>query len=368
MRLFHPPSASWPTETIVPLVPPGESAIGDGAETMALPLTAVDTAVGYRAEDDDITRSTRADLRLWRLPGWLADWAELCKFRLTSLVLYTVVIGYVCGLAWQGNLSWNGENKPPVDLGSGLWWTLLGTALLAAGASVLNQYLERDLDARMVRTQRRPLPTGRVRAESALAGGVVLALAGLGVLALATPPITAWLGAATLAIYLGVYTPLKTRSTFNTLVGAVAGALPPLIGWSAASGGVDWPAGSLFLIQFLWQFPHFWSIAWLYREDYARAGMQMVPVLDQSGRMTGRLLVNHCLVLVPASFSPVLTGLGGTRYLVAAVVLGAAFLLTAWWFLLQPDRRRARLVLWASLIYLPVLLTILAFDAMAMGE
>lgn len=368
MKLFHAPSASWPTETIVPLVPPGESAIGDGAGAMAPALTAADTAVDYRAEADYTTPSTRADLRLWRLAGWFADWAELCKFRLTSLVLYTVVIGYVCGSAWQGSVVRSGERKLPEVLTSGLWWTLLGTALLAAGASVLNQYLERDLDARMVRTQRRPIPAGRVRAETALAGGVMLALAGLGVLALATPPITACLGVATLAIYLVAYTPLKTRSTLNTLVGAVAGALPPLIGWSAASGGLDWPAWSLFLIQFLWQFPHFWSIAWLYREDYARAGMQMVPVLDRSGRMTGRLLVNHCLVLVPASFSPVLTGSGGTRYLAAAVVLGAAFLLTAWWFLLQPGRRRARLVLWASLIYLPVLLTILAFDAIAMGE
>jgi protoheme IX farnesyltransferase len=241
-------------------------------------------------------------------------------------------------------------------------WALVGTALLAAGASVLNQYQERDLDALMERTRRRPLPAQRVRPEQALRVGVLLALAGLIVLVGWTTPLAALLGASTVAIYLGAYTPLKTRTTLNTVVGAVAGALPPLIGWSAATGELESPAWSLFLIQFLWQFPHFWAIAWLYRDDYARAGMRMVPVVDGNGYTTGRLLVNHCLVLVPASFSPVLLGLAGPWYLVAAVVAGAAFLLSAWWFLLRPEHSRARLVLWASLIYLPVLFALLILD------
>ncbi|GBD35486.1 Protoheme IX farnesyltransferase 2 [bacterium HR36] len=280
-----------------------------------------------------------------------ADWAELCKVRLNGLVLCSVAVGFLCGSAWQGKVAWGG-----------LGWALLGTALLAAGASVLNQYLERDLDALMTRTRQRPLPAGRVRPATALQVGVVLALLGLLVLVIGTAPLAALLGAGTLAIYLGAYTPLKTRTTLNTLVGAVAGAMPPLIGWSAATGTLESPAWSLFFIQFLWQFPHFWAIAWLYREDYARAGMQMVPVLDPSGRMTGRLLVNHCLVLVPASFGPVLMGLSGTWYLAAAVAVAAMFLLSAWWFLLRPQPGRARLVLWASLIYLPVLFLALIGD------
>ncbi|MCS7167097.1 MAG: heme o synthase [Gemmatales bacterium] len=280
-----------------------------------------------------------------------ADWFELTKARLNMLVLCSVALGYICGSAWQGNIRW-----------SGLAWVLVGTALLAAGSAVMNQYQERQLDALMERTRGRPLPAGRVRPVTALRMGVVLILAGLAVLVSATTPLAALLGALTVAIYLVVYTPLKTRTTLNTLIGAVAGALPPLIGWSAATGQLDSPAWSLFLIQFLWQFPHFWSIAWLYRDDYARAGMKMVPVLDASGRMTGRLLVNHTLVLTCASFSPVLVGLCGTQYLIAAVMLGAMFVVTSWWFLLQPEKQRARYVLWMSLIYLPMLYLFLIAD------
>ena len=343
MKAVPASSGTWPGEVIVPLVPANKS-VGD--------KVTVPSEVSFQDNGAQVcgAEKIRPEVRY----SWWRDWTELCKVRLNSLVLYTVVVGYVSGSAWQGG--WTEAR---------LFWTLLGTALLAFGASVLNQYLERDLDARMVRTQRRPLPAGRVSPESALRGGVLLACAGLLVLVATTPPITALLGATTLGLYLGVYTPLKTRSTINTLVGAVAGALPPLIGWSAARGELEWPAWSLFLMQFLWQFPHFWAIAWLYREDYARASMKMVPVLDPNGRMTGRLLVNHCLVLAAVSFSPVLTGLSGTRYLVAAVALGAAFVLSAWWFLLTPNRARARLVLWTSLIYLPALFTILLVDGTA---
>ncbi|MCS7014820.1 MAG: heme o synthase [Gemmatales bacterium] len=285
-----------------------------------------------------------------RLSRW-ADWCELAKVRLNAMVLCSAALGYMCGSAWQGNVDW-----------SGLVGALLGTALLAAGSAVMNQYQERELDALMERTGRRPLPTGRVRPETALRMGVIFILGGLAVLISATTPLAALLGAITVALYLGVYTPLKTRTTLNTLVGAVAGALPPLIGWSAATGQLDSPAWSLFLIQFLWQFPHFWSIAWLYRDDYDRAGMKMVPVLDATGHMTGRLLVNHSLVLTCASFSPVLVGLTGTRYLIAAVGLGAMFVVISWWFLLRPEKKRARYVLWMSLIYLPMLYLFLIAD------
>lgn len=295
--------------------------------------------------------TSQAAVTIKPLSQVVADWMELCKVRLNSLVLCSVAVGFVLGLAWQGHGRWGA-----------LGWVLVGTALLAAGASVLNQYQERHLDALMERTRRRPLPAGRVSPATALRVGVLLSLAGLLVLMGGTTPLAALLGALTIAIYLGVYTPLKTRTTFNTLVGAVAGALPPLIGWSAATGQLESAAWSLFFIQFLWQFPHFWSIAWLYREDYTRAGMRMVPVLDTTGRTTGRLLVNHCLVLAVASYGPVSAGLGGNWYLLLAFALGASFLLAAWWFLLRPEKRRARLVLWVSLIYLPVLFAVLVLD------
>lgn len=282
--------------------------------------------------------------------GRLADYVTLIKPRLSLMVLFTVAAGFIAA------------SGPALDLLL-LVHTLAGTALVAFGASVLNQVLERDVDGLMARTRSRPLPAGRLQPGESLRFGVLLACAGLVYLAMVVNPLTSFLAVVTLVSYVFIYTPLKKKTTLNTLIGAVPGALPPVMGWAAASGEIGPEAWSLFLILFLWQFPHFWAIAWLYREDYARAGLRMVPVLDRTGgRMTGRLMIHHCLVLIPASLGPVVFGLSGSRYFLAAVVLGAMFLGCAGWFVLAPSDRRARLVLLASLVYLPLLLTFLLMD------
>jgi protoheme IX farnesyltransferase len=192
--------------------------------------------------------------------------------------------------------------------------------------------------------------------------GVLTSALGMAYLAITVHPTPALIAALTLLIYVFAYTPLKTRTGLNTFVGAVPGALPPLIGWSGATGGIEPEAWSLFLILFLWQFPHFWAIAWLYKEDYARAGMKMVPIQDGAGKMTGRLMMQNCLVLILASWTPVVFGMAGPRYGIAAVAMGLLFLATAvrfWW---RPSRQRSRHVLWASLVYLPVTLLLLLVD------
>jgi protoheme IX farnesyltransferase len=280
----------------------------------------------------------------------LADYAQLVKPRLTLMVLFTVAIGFLLGTV--GTLD--------VAL---LLHTLFGTALVAAGASALNQWLERDSDGLMRRTQNRPLPAGRMTASTVLRFGVVLSCLGLVYLALVVQPLSAAVVAVTLASYVFAYTPLKRRTTFNTLIGAVPGALPPVIGWTAATGTIGVEASVLFLILFLWQFPHFWAIAWLYRADYARAGLQMVPVQDaEGGRLTGRLMAQSCLALLVVSLLPSAMGLAGPRYFFIALVLGVLFLATAVRFLAMPSQSRARQVLWASLAYLPLLLTALLLD------
>jgi protoheme IX farnesyltransferase len=280
----------------------------------------------------------------------LADYVALVKPRLSLLVLFTVAGGFL--MASRGAADW-----------LLLVYTLVGTALVAAGASALNQLLERDTDARMQRTRYRPLPAGRLHPAEVLRFGVLMACAGLVCLATLVNPLTGFLAVVTLATYVFVYTPLKRMTTFNTLVGAVPGALPPVMGWAAASGAINLEAGALFLILFLWQFPHFWAIAWIYRDDYARAGLRMVPVLDRGGgHMTGRLMVHHCLVLIPASLGPVLLHMAGPRYLLGAVGLGVMFLTFAFRFLWQPSDQRARHMLWASLLYLPALLLFLVLD------
>jgi protoheme IX farnesyltransferase len=282
--------------------------------------------------------------------GRLGDYLTLAKPRLTLLVLFTVAVGFL----------WATYGTPD-------WWllghTLLGTALIAIGASVLNQLLERDLDARMERTRDRPLAAGRIRPQAALRLGVLTACAGIVYLALLVNPLTSFLGVATLATYLFVYTPLKRRTQFNTMVGAMAGALPPVMGWAAATGSIGVEAGTLFLLLFLWQLPHFWAIAWIYREDYRRAGLRMLSVVDESGgRFVGRLMVQHCLLLILISMGPYLMGRVRGVYLIGALLLGGLFLTAALRFLLRPSQERAREVLWASLVYLPLILTLLLID------
>jgi heme o synthase len=239
---------------------------------------------------------------------------------------------------------------------------MLGTALVAAGASALNQLLEREHDAKMERTEDRPLPSGRLQPGTVLLFGGISAGLGLLYLSLAVNPLTSLLGAATLGSYLFIYTPLKRVTTLNTVVGAIPGALPPLMGWAAARGEISSGGWALFAILFFWQLPHFLAIAWIYREQYERAGFVMLPVVDPSGERTGRQAVSHTLGLLPFSLCPFVFHLAGPTYLAGAVVLGAAYL----WFAIQFSRQlsltAARRLFFMSITYLPLLLGLMVLD------
>jgi len=299
-----------------------------------------------------LSASTLPERAVVSLPraNFLSDFVQLLKPRLTVMVLFTVGIGYLAGAAQTLELTT-------------LLNVLFGTLLVACGASALNQLMEKDTDGRMRRTRNRPLPAGRLADSTVLRIGVALSCAGLVYLGLLVDPVVALVAAVTLGSYVFAYTPLKRYTSFNTLVGAIPGALPPVIGYVAATGRLDMGAVALFLILFCWQFPHFWAIAWLYRQDYARAGLQMLSVQDsEGGRLTGRLMVQSCLVLLVVSLIPATLGMAGPRYCLTALVLGLVFMLASVRFLLVPDQGRARQVLWASLAYLPVLLTVLLLD------
>jgi protoheme IX farnesyltransferase len=279
-----------------------------------------------------------------------ADYLELTKPRVAVLVLLTVAAGVLLGTA----------STPDWGL---LGHAVLGTALVAAGASALNQLFERDTDALMRRTENRPLPAGRLQPLEVLLFGLGLGIGGVVYLAVALPqPLAAFVAAVTFVLYVFVYTPLKRRTSLNTLVGAVPGALPPVIGWTAVRGSFDLEAGALFLILFLWQVPHFLAIAWIYRVDYGKAGLCMLPVVDRDGGISGRQMVSYCLALISASLLPLLVGGAGLLYLVGALVLGAGFLACAVAFLRRQSLARARAVLRASLVYLPMLLGLLLLD------
>lgn len=280
----------------------------------------------------------------------LADLVELTKPRVAVLVLFTVAAGGL--LAARGAVDW------PI-----LLHTIWGTALVASSACALNQYLERDSDALMARTENRPLPAGRLQPLAVLMFGTALGVVGLVYLAIAVrQPVAVVVALVTLLSYVFVYTPLKRLTWLNTLIGAVPGALPPLIGWTAMRGTFDLEGLSLFLILFLWQLPHFYAIAWIYRDDYASAGMVMLPVVDRDGRRTARQMVGFCVLLIGASLLPAALTTLGWLYLAGAAVLGFGFLATTLIFARSPSVERARLVLRASLIYLPVLLALLVLD------
>ena len=278
-----------------------------------------------------------------------ADWLVLCKPRLNSMVVATTLGG-----AWLGS----GGQAPPLLLVH----AVAGTALAACGASALNMVLERRTDALMERTRNRPLPAGRLRPAEAVLFGTILVAAGLAWLALGTNLLATALAAVTVATYLFVYTPLKFRSASNTLVGAVPGAVPPMIGWAAAGNGLGAGAWVLFGVLYLWQIPHFLSIAWLYREDYRRAGLVMLPGIDGDGAAAGRHAVLYAATLIPASLFAVATGLAGPRYAAGAVVLGLAFVAAAVRFARERTDARARSLLHASLIHLPLLFLCMGLD------
>ncbi len=274
---------------------------------------------------------------------------ELIKARLTLLVVLTTLVGFYVGA------------NPPVD-----YWLMLnavfGTALVASGAAVLNQVLERDLDGRMRRTADRPLPSGRVAVNSALLLGVILSVVGLVWLLLLANPLTALLGAVTHASYVFVYTPLKRVTVLNTLVGAVPGALPPLMGWTAATGSLSAPGWALFGLLFFWQLPHFMAIAWLYRDDYAGAGFKMLSGVDPKGARTASSALRNTFALLVISLFPFLFGLAGRWYLAGALAGGAGFLLMAFRFGRRLDARSARNLFLASIVYLPMMLGMLVAD------
>jgi protoheme IX farnesyltransferase len=279
------------------------------------------------------------------------DYLELTKPRIAVLVLATVIAGFLLA-SRHGVDAWR------------LLHVVVGTSLVAGGASALNQWLERQRDARMPRTANRPLPSGRLLPAEALAFGVILGVSGTGYLLLALPnPLAAGIATMTFVCYVGVYTPLKSVTTWNTLIGAIPGALPPVIGYTAVTGNLDAGALTLFLIVFVWQIPHFFAIAWMYRHQYARAGMRMLPVVDTGGRRTAVQMLLFCLALLPIGLLPVYLHEAGWFYGVASLLLGLAFLVAAWRFGRQRDDARARRVLRASLLYLPGVLLLLLLDA-----
>jgi len=279
---------------------------------------------------------------------------ELVKLRLTTLVLITTLVGFYAGLGGgSGGLA---QNLAKLGL------TLLGTGLLAAGAAILNQYLERDHDARMERTAKRPLPSGAIGAEAVLLLGGGCSVVGLLALAAWVNLLVAVLGAVALVTYLFLYTPLKRKSEWNTVIGAIPGALPPLMGWAAARGEVDPLGWTLFGILFFWQVPHFMAIAWLYRGEYEKAGFVMMPNVEGGGARTGRQAVSHTLLLCIASLMPFTMKLVGAVYASGAVLLGGLFLWSAIRFSRRMTRSSARILFFASIIYLPLLLGLMVVD------
>ena len=285
-----------------------------------------------------------------------AIWSDLVKARLTFLVLLTTLAGFYAAV--EGATDW-----------ILLAHTLLGTALVACGASALNQWWERDHDARMTRTETRPLPSGEMQPTTVLIAGGLLSIVGLIYLALLVNLLTSLLGAFTLLSYVLVYTPLKRITTLNTAIGAIPGALPPLMGWSAVRDNVSREGWALFAILFFWQLPHFLAIAWLYREEYAKAGFALLPGQDPDGVRTGRQAISHTLGLIAVSVCPsILTSgpgalpVAGTVYFFGALLLGLGFLWCAIRFSRDLSRTNARRLFFASILYLPLLLGLMALD------
>jgi protoheme IX farnesyltransferase len=281
--------------------------------------------------------------------SWVAVFADLTKARLTFLVLLTTLVGFYLGY------------RGPVNYLL-MIHTMLGTALVASGASALNQLLEREHDAKMRRTRNRPLPSGRLQPATVMVFGGICACAGLLYLALAVNLTTSVIGAISLLSYLFIYTPLKRVTWLNTAIGAVPGGLPAMMGWTAARGELSREGWALFAILAFWQLPHFLAIAWMYREEYEKAGFKMLPSIDPEGHRTGRQAVSHTLGLLPVSLCPFLFHITGPIYLAGALALGLVFL----WFAVQFARQltipRARQLFFVSILYLPLLLGMMVLD------
>ncbi len=279
----------------------------------------------------------------------MRDYLELTKPRITALILISTAVGYSFGY----RISFH-----PLML----LYVLLGTALLASGTSTLNQWWEAKSDAKMHRTRDRPIPAGRIKRRHAFVFGALLSVSGFAELWFQTNALTAVLGLFTLLSYLFIYTPLKRHTPVCTTLGAVPGAMPPLIGYAAANGRLDWPALALFAILFVWQFPHFYAIAWMYREDYARGGIRMLAVVEPQGESTRRRIVACSLLLIPISLSPAVLGMSGSIYAIAALSAGLALLYFGVRFRQERTLARARHVLLASIVYLPAVLAVMVLD------
>ncbi len=308
-----------------------------------------------RAENETMTSSTHSrgtDDRASIPAGFgrlLVFYLELAKARLAALVVLTAIVGYV--LAARGSF----------DLAV-LGWTVLGTSLTAFGANILNQWLETDRDRRMERTRNRPLPAGHLSKRTALVWGLVSAAAGLVVLDLGTNRLTAALSLFVILLYVLVYTPLKVRTPLNTAVGAVCGAIPPMMGWTAATGELELGAWILGGILFIWQVPHFLALAWMYREDYARGGFRMMPAADPDGSATGRAAFVHAIALLPVTGALAAAGVTGMTYLVFSQVVGLGFAVLGLKFARNRVPLTARRLFLASIIYLPILLGLMVTD------
>src|SRR5262249_51018267 len=279
----------------------------------------------------------------------MRDYLELTKPRITLLILICTAVGYWfgCGASFHA---------------STLAQALLGTALLASGTAALNQWYEVDSDAKMRRTRRRPLPAGRIKRRNGLVFGLLLSAAGFTEVWYGTNRLAAALGLFTLLSYLLLYTPLKRRSPICTTVGAIPGAMPPLIGYAAAGHGIDGGALALFLILFVWQFPHFDAIAWMYRDDYARGGIRMLPVIDPDGESTTRRILVCSLLLIPISLAPLFLGMTGPLYAAAAIAAGLGMLYFGARLGRERTLARAHALLLATVFYLPALLGAMVLD------
>jgi heme o synthase len=279
----------------------------------------------------------------------VAAYAELTKPRITFLIVLTSAAGFA--LASPSSIDYVGMIR-----------ALVGIALLSSGIATLNQYAERDLDGLMRRTATRPLPSGKLAPWEALAFGAGITILAEIYLLLLVNPLSALLGLTVIAGYLFAYTPLKTRTSLSTLVGAFPGAVPPLIGWTAATGSLSLEGWILFAILFLWQFPHFLAIAWMYREDYGRAGILMLPVVEPDGRVTAQQIVVYTLMLLPVSLLPTVVGMTGRIYFVGAIVLGLLFLYSSLRAAFSMSRQQARRLLLASVLYLPLLFILMVLN------
>jgi protoheme IX farnesyltransferase len=331
-------------------------ATGAGKSGLAGQIFAPETAAGGSAARGS-ERISAAAAR----PSRIADYQTLCKVRVTALVVLTAWAGFYLGSVRSGipSFQW------------GLIEALAGIGLVSAGAAALNEVLERKIDAKMLRTAQRPLPAGRMSLPHGLAVGMTCFVAGAFVLGYFTNPITVVLTLLTAFTYVAVYTPLKRITPLATFLGAFPGAMPPLLGWTAARGVIEMPAVALFAILFVWQFPHFMAISWLYREDYGRAGIRMLPVLEPDGWSTVLEALTYALLMIPVSIVPFSLHLAGRVYLGSAVFLGLVYLGYTIRFsgitrarTPAESRSYARGLLKASVIYLPVLLTVMMLNAL----